>query len=181
MMKNFIAHKKGSFGKTIFKITNKNDISYIVKISIIPLNHEVKMYNKLIDLMISNFFAQIYKYDKKGNKYICFSKYINDDIHSFYKKISTKKRFIFWNRLFKQLIYVVSILEKYKIQHNDFHLGNLMISGSNENDFTIKIIDLETMCDYKNKIIPKEIINATKYEKYRLGWNKKFHTGTDLN
>jgi len=176
-----IIHKKGVFGKTIFKVTNKHNITYIVKASNRSLMHELKIYQLMEKLLISHFFAQIYNCEKKGNKYICFSEYIEDSLHTFYKKIKKSDRKIFWKNLFKQLIYVVSILEKNHIQHNDFHLGNLRIHGCDANNFQIKIIDLETMADYKNKKVPKELINATKKEKIRMGWDKKFHVGSDLN
>lgn len=185
MPTEFITHKKGAFDKTIFKVTPKHGVEYIVKVSKRNLKHELIMYNTLRKILISSYFAEIYDCKKKGNKYICFSECIIYDIITFYKNIVcvkyNKYNNIFWKNLFMQLAHVLNALELNQICHNDLHLGNIMIYGNDVDNFKIKIIDLETMSDYKNGIIPVQILNATIKEKNRLGWNTKFKIGTDAN
>jgi serine/threonine protein kinase len=182
MPTEFITHKKGTFDKTIFKVTTKHNVEYIVRVSKRNLNHELVMYNTLRKMLVSSYFAEIYDCKKKGNKYICFSEFIMHDIMSFYKKVVNKKNNdIFWKNLFMQLSHVLNILELNQICHNDLHLGNIMVDGHSVNHFKIKIIDLETMTDYKNGIIPTQILDASNKEKNRLGWNTKFKIGLDAN
>ena len=65
------------------------------------------------------------------------------------------------------------------IQHNDFHLGNILVE---QKTCQLKIIDLETVVDYKNKKVFSHMVKySSNGEKYRMGWNNKFHPGSDLN
>lgn len=88
-----------------------------------------------------------------------------------------------WTCILFQLAYFISILEKNKIQHNDFHLGNIIIEFDEQNKkFQLKVIDLETLTDYQNKIVYSDMIKKSPAdEKIRMGWNDKFHPGSDLN
>jgi hypothetical protein len=180
-MKKLIIDKTGLFPKKIYKYTDKNNFNCVMKISDINICREYDAYKLLEKINASKYFVPIYGCMSRKGKYIIYSKFIDDDLHSAYKKINKEDRYKFWNDIFIQLADLICILEKNKIQHNDFHMGNLRIE-LHDNEYFIKIIDLETMVDYKNKIVyPKEVIHATKYEKIRMGWSSKFHVGVDLN
>jgi len=105
-------------------------------------------------------------------------------IDIFVDKSDPKKTEYVWLMFLLKLAYFINELEKSKIQHNDFYLGNIILVYSKAlKKFDLYIIDMETMVDYKNKHFPlmfREAMGNNK-EMIRMGWSEKFHIGSDLN
>lgn len=112
-----------------------------------------------------------------------YTGYELDKIDFLNNKSKKSKHEFCWLCLIYQLSYFITLLEDQKIQHNDFHLGNIMIEyDQDKKKFQLKVLDLETLTDYKNPIIYSSMVkNASNEEKIRMGWNDKFHPGSDLN
>jgi hypothetical protein len=134
------------------------------------IKNEILLHEVFKNLKIEKYFLKPIKIE---NNTLYFKK-LRHDFHSYYKLVKVKDRAKFWNKIFIELSYVISILEKNHIQHNDLHLGNIMFDGDQ-----IKIIDLETMTNYKS--IKFLFSNLPKAEKHRMGFSDNFHIGADLN
>lgn len=159
------------------------DFKYIVKEGdAVDIKDEYRAYQRLKKLGLTDFIPEVYYFREEPEGYYkLVIEYIdavklNDDF-------SLIKKRAFWNLLLCQLAYFINILEKNKIQHNDFHLGNVLMKCEKKNKICqVKIIDLETLTDYANKKIFSSMIkNADEKEMTRMGWNLKFHPGSDLN
>lgn len=157
---------------------NIYDFSYIIKeSSSIDNKDEYDAYHLLYNLgssFIIRCLPKLYSFTHIDNKYNLIMEYIKG-IDGF-ENINDKN---FWICLMFQLSYFIYILEKNMIQHNDFYLGNIIIE---QKTYQLKVIDLETVVDYKNKKVFSHMVKySSNDEKYRMGWNDKFHPGSDLN
>ena len=177
-----IVDKEGLFPKKIYYTSDRFNFEYITKVSSQNIFGEHAAFTLIVKLGLSRFFATLFSAYHANNEYFLIEEYVKNDIHTFYNKnVRKKDMHVFWYRVFRQLAWVICILEENKIQHNDFHLGNLHVEGT-PTEPIIKIIDLETMVDYRTKkVYPLEVINADNDDKIRMGWNKEFHIGSDLN
>lgn len=128
---------------------------------------------------------RIYKYfiDKDKHNTIIMEHIDGYDGHQFDKikllsdSLDHKHR-SYWVFFIMHLAYFINILGQHKIQHNDFHRGNIIV----KNGLQIKIIDLETLTDYYNtEIFSNMVKTSSNKEKTRMGWSNVFHPGSDLN
>lgn len=146
-------------------------MAFIKEVTPQYIENEIKLHKIFARLNIDKYFLKPIKYENNKIHY----KKLNDDFHSYYKKIKSHPEQIkFWFDFLDEISFVISVLEKNHIQHNDLHFGNIMFD---KNQF--KIIDLETMTDYKT--ITPIFANYSKAEKHRMGFSDKFHIGADLN
>lgn len=187
-----VIHKK--LDSELYMITDHiSNFKYIVKKGINVLDEYI-VYNRL-NILDSTFIArcllEIYSCSvNKKLEQILVTEYIDGYTGYELDKIDVlantnqKKHVISWICLIYQLSYFINLLEKDKIQHNDFYLGNIMIEYKPKNKkFQLKVLDLETVTDYKNPDIfySPMVKNASEEEKIRMGWNDRFHPGSDLN
>lgn len=93
------------------------------------------------------------------------------------------KKQAFWLLIFCELAHFVYQLERNHMQHNDFHLGNILIQcDQKKKKCQVRVIDLETVTDYRNpRVYSSMVKNADDAECKRMGWSDKFHPGSDLN
>lgn len=130
--------------------------------------NELALHEMFRKLKIDKYFLSPLKIEPDA----IYFKRLKHDFHSYYATVTNKRKF--WFKIIRELSYVISILEKHKIQHNDLHMGNLMFDNHQ-----LKIIDLETTTNYST--IPPRFIHESAAEKYRLGFADHFHIGADLN
>ena len=141
--------------------------------------------------MVRMCLPKIYSFFYKDGNPVMIQEYINgysgydlDKIDIFVDKNKPKKTEYAWLLFLLKIAYFINELEENKIQHNDFYLGNIIITYDKTNKkFDTYVIDMETMIDYKRREYPLMIKSALKNKKelVRMGWNKKFHIGSDLN
>lgn len=177
------------YSKTDLVIDHINNFSYIVKQGNIYTSDEYKAYRRLYELnsdIVIRSIPKIYQYSvDDNNKHKIIMEYI--DGHKGYElnkiDILANKNHDAWVLLLMQLALFIERLEQNKIQHNDFHLGNIIVVHDKEKKiFNTYIIDLETIVDYVNQnVYSTMVFESDSKEKIRMGWHDTFHIGSDLN
>jgi hypothetical protein len=138
---------------------------FVKKVTPEYIENEIKLHKIFERLNIEKYFL---KPSRSEHNKLYFKK-LDHDFHSYYKTVKNKHRF--WLKFLTEISYVISVLEKHHIQHNDLHFGNIMFDKNQ-----LKIIDLETMTDYKT-VKPR----FSPEDRQRMGFSDKFHIGADLN
>ena len=165
----------------VLRITDSHGFTYIIKEGHpVIIEDEYNAYQLLNKIGLRNYIPNIFHFRRDPDKNVLVQEFIpNTKIFNlpFHKKKS------FWLFFICQLARFVYVLEKNKIQHNDFHSGNILIVYDKPSKLLeVKVIDFETMVDYKDKIVYSRMIKSSSPEEYiRMGWSKKFHPGSDLN
>lgn len=156
---------------------NISNFKYIVKKGLDSIVNEYAAYQLLLNIksnFITNCLPKVYKYfiDEKNNKpNVIIEEYINGyagyelDKIKLLSETSNPKHRMYWIYLLMQIAYFINILEKNKIQHNDFHLGNIIVYyDDKEKCMQLKVIDLETLTDYQQKNVFSNMIKTSSKE-----------------
>lgn len=191
--------KKNYDGDTYLVEDRISNHKYIVKVGENVID-EVGAYMRLnkIEEFVWECLPEIYNVSSnKDTKEVLVLEHIEgyngtdlDKIPVFVNKKNSKMHELAWIRLIYQLSHFIMMLEYNKIQHNDFHLANIMLETDIDNDnnskcdcFQLKILDLETVTDYKKgALVYSSIVKyASDKQMKKFGWNNNFHPGSDLN
>ena len=168
--------------KSVYLVTDHvSPFQYIIKKGIsLDISDEYQAHKLLMGLgskIVTTCLPEVYQFNTNKNpEQILIREYIDGLSGNELDKLNDKE----WFALTLQLAYFIKVLEKNQIQHNDYHLGNIIVIQNK--GICLKVIDFETVTDYREHgFKPEQVKTATKEEQYRMGWANEFHPGSDLN